>query len=244
MHPLLLFACFFQFAGHGQRGCLGWDLVVVYKKSLAFLPFNSSKHRWSRPRLSSPPWGHSWNTARRWLPHVPMLAHTMWTLLERFLLWSGPTKSMSNPVFFFCSSSIVPYHFPPHPLVLSMPRRAVRGPCTPLSTLTCDPRDPCSFRYDAAAKKSGARIVHACGYDSIPSDLGALMGKCCHRCCHQCMLSQIIFEYITCIYILIVCHANTLLTIQWWMHIVWRPASVCCLVWSFCFQPYFRGKSL
>eukprot|EP00729_Bicosta_minor_P022986 gene22986-7697_t len=31
-------------------------------------------------------------------------------------------------------------------------------------------------KYDAAAKKSGARIVHACGYDSIPSDLGALMG--------------------------------------------------------------------
>lgn len=129
-----------------------------------------------------------------------------------FMKWTYK-KYVESCLFFFCSS-IVPYHFPPHPLVLSMPRRAVRGPCTPLSTLTCDPRDPCSFRYDAAAKKSGARIVHACGYDSIPSDLGALMGKCCHRCCHQCMLSQIIFEYITCIYILIVCHANTLLTIQ------------------------------
>ncbi|MFO0708524.1 MAG: saccharopine dehydrogenase NADP-binding domain-containing protein [Sandaracinus sp.] len=27
-------------------------------------------------------------------------------------------------------------------------------------------------RFDADAKKSGARIVHTCGYDSIPSDLG------------------------------------------------------------------------
>lgn len=28
--------------------------------------------------------------------------------------------------------------------------------------------------YDAAAKRSGARIVHSCGFDSIPSDLGVL----------------------------------------------------------------------
>ena len=30
-------------------------------------------------------------------------------------------------------------------------------------------------RFDGAAKKSGARIVHACGFDSIPSDLGVLL---------------------------------------------------------------------
>ena len=30
-------------------------------------------------------------------------------------------------------------------------------------------------RYHAAAEASGARIVHSCGYDSIPSDLGVLM---------------------------------------------------------------------
>jgi short subunit dehydrogenase-like uncharacterized protein len=30
-------------------------------------------------------------------------------------------------------------------------------------------------RNDARARESGARIVHACGFDSIPSDLGALM---------------------------------------------------------------------
>jgi len=29
-------------------------------------------------------------------------------------------------------------------------------------------------RYESAAKKSGARIVHCCGFDSIPSDLGVL----------------------------------------------------------------------
>ena len=27
-------------------------------------------------------------------------------------------------------------------------------------------------KYEAAARKSGARIVHSCGFDSIPSDLG------------------------------------------------------------------------
>jgi short subunit dehydrogenase-like uncharacterized protein len=30
-------------------------------------------------------------------------------------------------------------------------------------------------RYDRAAKASGARIVHSCGFDSIPSDLGVLL---------------------------------------------------------------------
>ena len=30
-------------------------------------------------------------------------------------------------------------------------------------------------KYLVAAKESGARIVHSCGFDSIPSDLGVLM---------------------------------------------------------------------
>jgi short subunit dehydrogenase-like uncharacterized protein len=30
-------------------------------------------------------------------------------------------------------------------------------------------------RFDAAARASGARIVHSCGFDSIPSDLGVLL---------------------------------------------------------------------
>ncbi len=30
-------------------------------------------------------------------------------------------------------------------------------------------------RYDAVARGTGARIVHSCGYDSIPSDLGTLL---------------------------------------------------------------------
>lgn len=30
-------------------------------------------------------------------------------------------------------------------------------------------------RYEASAKQSGARIVHCCGFDSMPSDLGVLM---------------------------------------------------------------------
>jgi short subunit dehydrogenase-like uncharacterized protein len=30
-------------------------------------------------------------------------------------------------------------------------------------------------RFDAVARDAGARIVHSCGYDSVPSDLGALL---------------------------------------------------------------------
>jgi short subunit dehydrogenase-like uncharacterized protein len=33
----------------------------------------------------------------------------------------------------------------------------------------------CIDRFDQAAKASGARIVHTCGFDSIPSDLGVLL---------------------------------------------------------------------
>lgn len=30
-------------------------------------------------------------------------------------------------------------------------------------------------RHHAAAEAKGVRVVHCCGYDSVPSDLGALM---------------------------------------------------------------------
>ena len=42
--------------------------------------------------------------------------------------------------------------------------------------LTGEPEfvDRCYVRHHAAAEKSGARLVHACGFDSIPHDLGAL----------------------------------------------------------------------
>lgn len=45
-------------------------------------------------------------------------------------------------------------------------------------------------RYQTAAQKSGARIVHCCGFDSIPSNLGVYylqqqakkqLGACCDR---------------------------------------------------------------
>ncbi len=41
--------------------------------------------------------------------------------------------------------------------------------------LTGEPEfvDRCYVRHHAAAEKSGARLVHACGFDSIPHDLGA-----------------------------------------------------------------------
>ena len=33
----------------------------------------------------------------------------------------------------------------------------------------------CIDELDATARASGARIVHCCGFDSIPSDLGTLL---------------------------------------------------------------------
>ncbi len=36
-------------------------------------------------------------------------------------------------------------------------------------------------RYHKAAQESGARIVHSCGFDSVPSDLGVLLAQQRHR---------------------------------------------------------------
>jgi short subunit dehydrogenase-like uncharacterized protein len=50
--------------------------------------------------------------------------------------------------------------------------------CAKAGTHLCDLTGEVQFmrdsidRYDAIAKQSGARIVHTCGFDSIPSDLG------------------------------------------------------------------------
>ncbi len=50
--------------------------------------------------------------------------------------------------------------------------------CAKAGTHLCDLTGEVQFmrdsidRYDALAKQSGARIVHTCGFDSIPSDLG------------------------------------------------------------------------
>jgi short subunit dehydrogenase-like uncharacterized protein len=47
---------------------------------------------------------------------------------------------------------------------------------TDYTDLTGEPEfvDRMYVKYNAAAEKSGARIVHACGFDSVPHDLGAL----------------------------------------------------------------------
>jgi short subunit dehydrogenase-like uncharacterized protein len=47
---------------------------------------------------------------------------------------------------------------------------------TDYADLTGEPEfvDRMYVRHDAAARESGARIVHTCGFDSIPPDLGAL----------------------------------------------------------------------
>ncbi len=52
--------------------------------------------------------------------------------------------------------------------------------CAKAGTHSCDLTGEPLFmresidRFDAVAKQSGARIVHTCGFDSIPSDLGVL----------------------------------------------------------------------
>ena len=50
-------------------------------------------------------------------------------------------------------------------------RRARTTPTWPASRCSCARSID---RFDATARESGARIVHACGFDSIPSDLGVL----------------------------------------------------------------------
>src|SRR3954452_1022024 len=47
---------------------------------------------------------------------------------------------------------------------------------TDYTDLTGEPEfvDRMYVNYHAAAERSGARIVHACGFDSVPHDLGAL----------------------------------------------------------------------
>ena len=52
--------------------------------------------------------------------------------------------------------------------------------------LTGEPEfvDRSYVRHHAAAEKSGARLVHACGFDSIPHDLGARSpSSSCPRAC-------------------------------------------------------------
>ena len=55
------------------------------------------------------------------------------------------------------------------------------GACVRNGTDYCDLTGETQFvramidQHEEEAKKTGARIVHCCGYDSIPSDLGALM---------------------------------------------------------------------
>ena len=54
------------------------------------------------------------------------------------------------------------------------------GACVAAGTHYCDLAGEVQWmrkmidQYEAAARESGARIVHACGFDSIPSDLGVL----------------------------------------------------------------------
>jgi short subunit dehydrogenase-like uncharacterized protein len=68
-------------------------------------------------------------------------------------------------------STVGPYHHYGEPLVAAC---AAAG--TDYVDLTGEPEfvDRMYLRYHAAARESGARLVHSCGFDSIPWDLGAL----------------------------------------------------------------------
>lgn len=69
-------------------------------------------------------------------------------------------------------TTVGPYAKHGHPLAAA---------CAKAGTHYCDLTGETQFmrdsidRNDAAAKASGARIVHTCGFDSIPSELGVLM---------------------------------------------------------------------
>jgi short subunit dehydrogenase-like uncharacterized protein len=69
------------------------------------------------------------------------------------------------------ASTVGPYVFHGEPLVAAC---AEAG--TDYVDLTGEPEfvDRMYLRYHATAEKSGARLVHACGFDAIPPDLGAL----------------------------------------------------------------------
>jgi short subunit dehydrogenase-like uncharacterized protein len=69
-------------------------------------------------------------------------------------------------------TTVGPYAKYGHPLIAA---------CASQGTHYCDLTGETQFmrdsidRYDATARSSGARLVHTCGFDSIPSDLGVLM---------------------------------------------------------------------
>jgi short subunit dehydrogenase-like uncharacterized protein len=69
-------------------------------------------------------------------------------------------------------TTVGPYAKYGHPLIAA---------CAKAGTHYCDLCGETQFmrdsidRYDAEAKRSGARLVHSCGFDSIPSDLGVLL---------------------------------------------------------------------
>src|SRR6476660_5583795 len=67
-------------------------------------------------------------------------------------------------------TTVGPYVLHGEPLV-----RACAEHGTDYTDLTGEPEfiDRMFVKYDARAQASGARIVHACGFDSIPHDLGA-----------------------------------------------------------------------
>ena len=68
-------------------------------------------------------------------------------------------------------TTVGPYTLYGEPLV-----KACAEAGTAYLDLTGEPEfvDRCYVRHHAAAEASGARLVHACGFDSIPHDLGAL----------------------------------------------------------------------
>src|SRR3954468_24582931 len=67
-------------------------------------------------------------------------------------------------------TTVGPYILHGEPLV-----KACAEHGTDYTDLTGEPEfvDRMFVKYDAAAQQSGARLVHACGFDSIPHDLGA-----------------------------------------------------------------------
>ena len=106
---------------------------------------------------------NSRNCAARWAP-APRSCRSWWP--------TRPTTrhcASSAPGPATVASTVGPYALYGEPLV-----RACVEAGTDYCDLTGEPQwiRRMLQKYEAAARKSGARIVHCCGFDSIPSDLG------------------------------------------------------------------------
>jgi len=141
----------------GATGFTG-RLVAQYLASAAPASARIALAGRSEPKL---------NAVRSGLPG----AAAAWKLIVADSSSAEGMKALAAQTHVVCTT-VGPYAKYGHPLIAA---------CAHEGTHYCDLTGETQFmrdsidRYDAAAKGSGARLVHTCGFDSIPSDLGVLL---------------------------------------------------------------------